>query len=184
ENAAAGPADISEQKLQNRRSANDLHAFGMLRPADGITDRRGFILTGCCNERVCDFLKKCRRDATNLLDHLRRVAREMPFQFLENTLRILQSEIAFGIAQSFALVLPAFHLIRAPALVPAGEITVCVIFRIAILIAQNTGRIRVVNDVITKEEFVLDDMMDNSAKKRDVPAGADWNPDVRQRARP
>src|SRR5438094_789219 len=48
----------------------------MLRPADGITDRRGFIWTRCCNERVCDFLKKYRRDAANLFDHLRRVARE------------------------------------------------------------------------------------------------------------
>ena len=77
-------------------------------------------------------MKKHRRDAANLLDHLRRVAREMAFQFLKNTLWILQSEIPFGIAQSFALVLPAFHLIGAPVFVPAGEITVCVIFRVAI----------------------------------------------------
>src|ERR1700747_2358431 len=109
----------------------------MLRPADRITDRRGFIWTGCCNERVCDFLKKYRLDAANLFDHLRRVAREMPFEFLKNTLWILQRETPRGIAQSFALVFPAFHLIGAPVFVPAGEITIGVIFRIAVLFAQN-----------------------------------------------
>src|SRR5438874_13539612 len=155
----------------------------MLRPADGITDRRGFIRTGCRNERVSDFLKKRRGDAANLFDHLRCVTREMSFEFLENTLGILQSEIPFGIAQSFALVSPAFHLVGASVFVPAGEITVCVIFRVAVLIAQNAGRIRVVNDVIAEEEFVLDDMMDNPAKKRDIAASADWYPDIGQCAR-
>src|SRR5882724_8431943 len=155
----------------------------MLRPADGITDRRGLIRTGCYNERVSDFLKKRRRDSANLFDHLRRVTREMPFEFLENTLWILQSEIPLGIAQSFALVFPALHLIGAPVLVPAGEITISLIFRVAVFFAQNAGRIRVVNDVIAKEEFVLDDMTDNSAKKRDVASGADRHPDIGQRAR-
>src|SRR5258705_162491 len=55
----------------------------MLRPADRITDRRGFIRTGCCNERVCDFLKKCRREATNFFDHLARGAPESSFAVLE-----------------------------------------------------------------------------------------------------
>src|SRR6266480_4006079 len=152
----------------------------MLRPTDGIANRRGFIRTGCCDERVCDFPKKRRGDAANLFDHLRRVTREMSFEFLENTLGILQSQIPFGIAQSLALVFPAFHFVGAPVFVPAGEITVSIIFRVAVIIAQNAGRIRVVNDVIPEEESVLDDMMNNSAKKRDVAAGADWCPDIGQ----
>src|SRR5438477_10586722 len=125
----------------------------MLRPADGITDRRCFVRTRCPNECVSDLVEKRRRDAANLFDHLRCVTREMSFEFLENTLGILQSEIPFGIAQSFALVSPAFHLVGASVFVPAGEITVCVIFRVAVLIAQNAGRIRVVNDVIAEESF-------------------------------
>src|SRR5439155_18833962 len=92
--------------------------------------------------------------------------------------------VSFGIAPTFALVFPAIHLIRPPVLVPAREITVCVISRIAIFIAQNAGRIRVMNDVIPEEEFVFDDVMDNAAKKRDVAACADWHPDIGQRARP
>ena len=106
----------------------------------------------------------------------------MAFQFLKNTLSILQSEIAFGIAQPFAFVLPAFHLIRAPVFVPAGEITITVIFRVAIFIAQNAGRICVMNDVVAEEEFVLDDVMDDSAEKRDVAAGAERHPNIGQRA--
>src|ERR1700676_1489832 len=34
EDAATRPADVAEQQLQNRRSANDLNAFGMLRPTE------------------------------------------------------------------------------------------------------------------------------------------------------
>src|SRR3954469_17013657 len=104
----------------------------MLRPANSITNRRGFIRAGRGNERVCDFVKEYRRDPAHLFNHLRRVTREMAFQFLENALWILQSEIAFGMAQSFSFVFPAFRLIRAAAFVPAGEITVCVIFGITI----------------------------------------------------
>ena len=39
------------------------------------------------------------------------------------------------------------------------------------------------NDVIAKEKFVLDDVPDESAEKRDVAAGADWHPNIGQRAR-
>src|SRR5947208_15647294 len=78
----------------------------MLRPANGITNCRRFIRTGCTNECVSDLVEKRWRDAANLFDHLRCVACEMSFEFLENTLGILESEIPFGIAQSFALVFP------------------------------------------------------------------------------
>src|SRR5207247_3367007 len=116
-------------------------------------------------------------------DHLRRVASEMAIQFLENTLSILQSEIAFGIAQPLALVLPAFRLIGAPAFVPAGEITVRIIFGVAVIVPQNAGGIRVVNHVLAKEKFVLDYVPDESAEKDDICSGPDRHPDVGQRAR-
>ena len=41
--AAAGTPDVAEQQLQNRGGANDLHAFGMLRPSKRVTNRGGFI---------------------------------------------------------------------------------------------------------------------------------------------
>ena len=43
QNAAAGPSDISEQQLQNRRGADDLHAVRVLRPADRVADGCGFL---------------------------------------------------------------------------------------------------------------------------------------------
>ena len=39
------------------------------------------------------------------------------------------------------------------------------------------------NDVLAKEQFVLDNVTDESAKKCNVAAGADRHPDVGQRAR-
>src|SRR4029434_10597412 len=60
ENAAAGPADIAKQKLQNGRCANDLDSFGMLRPTDRITDGGCFLRTRCAHERICNLAKKLR----------------------------------------------------------------------------------------------------------------------------
>ena len=34
----AGPADIAQQKLQQRAGANDLYAISMLRPGNGISE--------------------------------------------------------------------------------------------------------------------------------------------------
>ena len=129
-------------------------------------------------------MKKRRRDAADFLDHFRCVAREMAFQFLKNTLSILQCEIALRKAEAFAFVLPALHRVIARVFVPAGEETIGVIFRIPIVVAQNARCIRVMNNVIAEEKFVLDDVLDDSTEKRDVAAGADRHPDISQRARP
>src|SRR6202040_151212 len=51
ENPAAWTADIAEEQLQDGCRANDLHAVGMLRPANGVTDGRGFIGTGSGTKR-------------------------------------------------------------------------------------------------------------------------------------
>src|SRR6266403_2404997 len=99
ENSAAGSADISKQQLQNRSRSNDLHALGMLRPADRVANRGGPLRARCSRETMRDFVKKVGRDTADFLDHLRRVAREMPFYLLKDTLRILQCEVAVRSAQ-------------------------------------------------------------------------------------
>ena len=43
EDAAAGPADVAEQQLQDRRGADHLHAGRVLRPADGVADGAGAV---------------------------------------------------------------------------------------------------------------------------------------------
>ncbi len=54
-----------------------------------------------------DLVKKIRRYTADFLHHLRRVAGEMPLQFLKDTLRVLQREIALRATQIAAFVKPA-----------------------------------------------------------------------------
>ena len=79
EYATTGATDISQQQLQNRRRANDLHTFRMLRPPHRVANRSGPFWAGCGGERMRDFVKKIGRNTANFLCHLRRVTGEMPF---------------------------------------------------------------------------------------------------------
>ena len=45
QNSPAGPTDVAEQELQDRRGANDLNAFRMLCPPERITNRGGLVRT-------------------------------------------------------------------------------------------------------------------------------------------
>ena len=72
--AAAGPADVAQQQLQHRGGADDLHALGLVRPADRVAEGRRALGAGVFGQRVGDLVEKLRRDAAHLLDHLRRVA--------------------------------------------------------------------------------------------------------------
>ena len=106
----------------------------------------------------------------------------MAFQFLEDALWISQSEIPLRKAEAFAFIEPALHRVIAFAFVPAGEKAIRFVFRVLIIVAQDAGSICIVDDVLTEEQLVLDDMSDESAKERDIAAGTDWDPDIGQRA--
>src|SRR6266700_1728131 len=108
-------------------------------------------------------MEELRRNAADFLHHLWCIAGEMPFQFLKNTLWILQCEIALWTTQIVAFVEPAVTLVGALLFVPTGEIAIRVIFRVA--------------------EFVVhDEVSDESADKGNVGAGAQRHPDIGQRA--
>src|SRR5882762_10478079 len=109
----------------------------MLRPADCVANRGGPLRARCSSETMRDFVKKVGRDTADFLDHLRRVAGEMTFQFLKNTLRILQRKIAQWSTQVAAFVNPTVAFIGALFFVPTGEIAVAVVFRIAVFVRQN-----------------------------------------------
>src|SRR5438067_1542158 len=47
ENAATRPADVAEKELENGGCTNDLHAGGMLSPADGVADAGGLVRPRC-----------------------------------------------------------------------------------------------------------------------------------------
>ena len=74
------------------------------------------------------------------------------------------------------------HRVIAFAFVPAGEKAIRFVFRVLIIVAQDAGSICVIDDVLTEEQLVLDDMSDQAAKERDIAAGTDWDPDIGQRA--
>ena len=52
--AAAGPADVAEQELDDRRGADDLDADGVLRPADRVGERAGALAARVRAERLRD----------------------------------------------------------------------------------------------------------------------------------
>ncbi len=155
-----GRADrCCQQELQDRRGANDLNAFRVLRPTKRVANRRGLVRTRGGDQRIRNFLKQRRRNPANLFDHFRRVAPEVTAQGLEGTARMLQGQIAFRKTQAaIALVTPGLLVVGALLLVPAREKAGGTLFRIAKIFAQNAGCIREVHDVIAKEKIVLDNV--------------------------
>src|SRR5579864_6374480 len=107
----------------------------------------------------------------------------MSLQRLKDTTRVLQRPIAFWVAQPFPFVEPAFRVVSALIFVPTREVAVLILFGIAKFRPQDAGSIRVMNDVIAKEEIVFDNVSNQRAEKYNVSAGPNGHPNVRQRAR-
>ena len=96
EDPAARPPDVAEEQLQDRSGADDLHASGVLRPAHGVTDSRGFVAAGRARENIGDFEKRVLRHAAELLDQRRRVSREVPLENLKDAARMLQRSVSLA----------------------------------------------------------------------------------------
>ncbi len=93
-NAAARPAHVAEQQLQDAGSAYDLHAGGVLRPAQRVGNASGPLASGVGAEQFRDAHKLFRLAAAHLGNDLRRVAGEVPAQNLHNAARMLQGRVA------------------------------------------------------------------------------------------
>src|SRR5438067_10249656 len=155
----------------------------MLCPAERITNRRTLVGTRSGDQRVCNFVKKRRRNATNFLHHFGRVTSKVATQRLEDAPWMLQGQIALGETKAaIAIVEPGLPVVAALLPAPAGEKAGRAFFRAAKIFAQNAGGIGEVHDVIAEEKIVLDNVPDEAAEKRNVAAGADRHPDVGQRA--
>src|SRR6266446_5546474 len=156
----------------------------MLCPAERITNRRTLVGTRSGDQRVRNFVKKRRRNAANFLDHLWCVTGEVAAQRLENAPWMLQGQIALGETKAaIAIVEPGLPVVAALLPAPAGEKAGRAFFGVAKIFAQNAGGIREVDDVIAEKKIVVDNVPDESAKKRNVAASADRHPDIGQRAR-
>ena len=78
QDAAARPADVAEQELQDRAGADHLHAGGVLRPADRVDRAPRALAARVARSARRRPRRNCsRRDAADALDHLGRVAREV-----------------------------------------------------------------------------------------------------------
>src|SRR6185437_17019678 len=93
------PANIAEQKLQDCGGTDDLHPVRMLRPADCVADGSGFIRAGSRTVSLRNFQKEIFGNAAILLHHLRRIAREMLFEYLIHTAGMPQSRVRFMLTQ-------------------------------------------------------------------------------------
>ena len=148
---AAGPADVAEQQLDDRRGADVLHADRVLGPADRVARTRR-----CARGRSSRTAPRRPRGTArcgtphDLLDHLRRVAADSAAQQLEDAARVLQRRgrpraarraragcrarrgpahrlaaasrsPARPTSARIALVLPGVDVVGAASRVPAGE---------------------------------------------------------------
>ena len=99
QDAAARAADVAQQQLQDRRGADVLHADGVLGPADRVAERGRALASRVLGDRLAYLAEQLRRDAADLLDHLGRVAGEVPLQHLEHAARMLQRLVALRLAR-------------------------------------------------------------------------------------
>ena len=209
EDAAAGPPDIAEQQLQDRRRANDLHALGVLRPSHGVADGAGLLRPGGIAEGFRNFVEQLLRNAGVAFDQFRRVAREVPPQDLEDAARMLQRGIGLVLARSCPLRRrglcrdrlprrsgracspPAFFLLRSfvePGirivflllLVPAGE-DAAQVFGVAEIFANDHGRVGVVLHILAEVLVVLQRVVNQAAEEENVGTRAQRHPDVGHR---
>src|SRR5207302_5885198 len=76
EDAAAGPADVAQQLLEDRRGANDLNADRVLRPGHCVREAGRSIPTRVAKDGFGQLQKTLLTDTADAFDHLRRVARD------------------------------------------------------------------------------------------------------------
>ena len=88
---ASGPAHVSQQQLQDAGGADDLRAKALLRPAHRIADGRGPLASGIADQDVRDLKEELARRPADAFDQLRRVARVVSLQDLEDAARVLQA---------------------------------------------------------------------------------------------
>ena len=92
--AAARAPDVAEQQLDDRAGADHLHAEAVLRPADAVDEHGRALAPRVGDQRLGDLEERLARDAAHALDHLRRVARVVLLEQLEDAARVLERLVA------------------------------------------------------------------------------------------
>ena len=176
--AATGAAHVAQEKLQDTRGADDLHALGLVGPADRVAEGGGALGGGVSGESLGDLVKEFGRDAAHLFDHLGGVARVVTAKGLEDATRVFERLVAQGFGGVVArLELPGVELVMLAFLLPAREETRAVL-SVAEVGAQDIGGVGVMDDVLAEILVCFDGVADEAAQKRDVTTGADGHPEI------
>src|SRR5580658_766970 len=195
--AAACSADVSEQKLNHRGGADDLRSESMLRPADGVDDRRNFLRVPVLadgSEHVNGLQILIFRNAGNALDHFRRVSRILLLQQLEDAAWMLQRHVVGHIGRQqyrwcrsagfsghrfWSVTRSRSGARTSPrAFIVPGGLIVAVrggvksgiepILRKFESILNNESRVGVIDEIFFGDAVVLDGVPDQAAKKSNV----------------
>ena len=120
-NAAACHPHITQQQLDHRHGTDVLRTNGVLRPAQCVQERRGFIWAACFCDVLTDLQEVGLWRTADIFYDVRRVAGDVLFQQVPYAARVLQGDIAFGEAFFIQFVVPTGFVILAFVRVVAGK---------------------------------------------------------------
>src|SRR3989441_1284719 len=175
-----GTANVAEQELHDSSGADNLHALGLLRPTNGVTEGGGALATGVLDERLRDLQPLFARHPADTLDHFWGVACEVAAHDLEDAVRMLQGGVDQRSPILIALVVPTaligvgfcFRII-------AGEEAIQV-FRIAVVLTDKRGGVGIVHHVVVEVQVVLQQVADDRAQENNIAACPRRHIEVRQ----
>ncbi|MNC47538.1 hypothetical protein D3C75_966030 [compost metagenome] len=162
--AAACHPHVAEQQLNHRHGANVLRAHGVLRPAQRVQERRGFIFYAGRCDVFTDLDEVIFRGAANIGNHFRRVARNVLFEQVPHATWMSQRQVAFGEAFFVQLIVP-------------GGFVVFTIYRViarkqavieAVILTHNQIGVGVSLNVFTVVFIVIDQVQQHARQESDV----------------
>jgi len=135
-NAAACHPHVAEQQLHHRHGADVLRADGVLRPAEGVQERRGFVFRAGFGDQLAHLQEVRLRRPTDVFDNLWRIAGHVLFQQVPHAARVLQGGVTLRKTFLIQLVVPAGFVVLAFFGVVTAKQT---IFEVVILTHDQAG---------------------------------------------
>ena len=119
--AAACHPHVAEEQLNHRHGADVLRADGVLRPAQCVQERRGFIRSAGFRNVLADFQEVRFWCPADIFDNFWRIAGNVLLQQIPDAARMLQRGIAFSKAVFIQLIVPGRFVVLAGFGVIAAE---------------------------------------------------------------
>ncbi|MNS55047.1 hypothetical protein D3C72_878710 [compost metagenome] len=163
-------ADVTQQQLHHGRTADDLCADRVLRPAKRIEDRHGLARYRAGSDLFPDLQHGVLRHATGHARQFRGIAAVVLLHQLEHAARVLQGRVDLGKTVLTQLVTPAGLVgIHALGLVVTAEQAILE----AIVLFDDERHVGVVAHVLVLDLVLGQQVVDQPAHEGDVGAGTD-----------